>query len=245
MGLGVSLGPAALHGRRFRRSEVDLVAALWSDTVMMAGSARASTARASRRSPRALQATLQWLVWWSIGLPALSLADVAGAGSPAETAVVGSPSAPALTQASAPTQGAAPAQAAAVPTYTDSSNQALTALAARWDSLNVHERRALLTEVRRRMALQGGGNPSGVLQIRSERRYGRIIRQPDGRLIRIETKVVHVRPATEAETLASQRAGFGVGFEHRVGSAPPTEAGSISVQPASTQPAPAAPVEQR
>lgn len=244
MGLGVRLGPAALHGRRFRRSEVNLVAALWSDTVMMAGSARARTARASQRSPRALQATLQWLVWWSIGLPALSLAGVAAAGSPAETAVVGSPPASALTQASAPAQGAAPAQAAAVPTYTDSSNQALTALAARWDSLNVHERRALLTEVRRRMALQGG-NPAGVLQIRSERRYGRIIRQPDGRLIRIETKVVHVRPATEAETLASQRAGFGVGFEHRVGSAPPTEAGSISVQPASTQPAPAAPVEQR
>lgn len=102
---------------------------------------------------------------------------------------------------------------------------------------------ARLTEVRRRMALQGASSPSGVLQIRTERRYGRIIRQPDGRLIRIETKVVHVRPATEAEALASQRAGFGVGFEQRVGGAGATESTPISVQPAST--APAAPVEQR
>lgn len=201
---------------------------------MMAGSAHADTARAGGLLPRALQATLRCLVWLSVGLPALSLANeiVADASTTTEAARVDGASA------------SAPAQASAVPTYGDSSNQALTALAARWDTLNVHERRALLTEVRRRMALQRG-TPSGVLQIRSERRYGRIIRQPDGRLIRIETKVVHVRPATEAETLASQRAGFGVGFEQRVGGTAAIEGASVGVQPVSTQPAPTIPIEQR
>jgi hypothetical protein len=97
----------------------------------------------------------------------------------------------------------------------DSSDEDLTAMAARWDSLGKHERRVLLTEMKARMARQGG--PSSTLRIRTERRYGRIIRQADGRVIRIETQVVHVRPASPDELTAARQA-FGVGFEQRVGS---------------------------
>lgn len=103
--------------------------------------------------------------------------------------------------------------AAASRAYGDRSDEELTALAASWDSLNKHQRRALLTEMKLRMARNSGR--SGVIRIRTERRYGRIIRQPDGRVIHIETQVVHVRPI-DAEELAAERLGFGLGFEHRV-----------------------------
>jgi hypothetical protein len=64
------------------------------------------------------------------------------------------------------------------------------------------------------MARSGKGGP--VLQIRTERRYGRTIRQPDGRVIHIETNVVQVRPVTpEMLARAEAQGGFGVGFEHR------------------------------
>ncbi|MFM7120014.1 MAG: hypothetical protein ACKOZX_07165, partial [Gammaproteobacteria bacterium] len=203
---------------------------------MKAGSAHAGTVRLRPRASllclmglalkRAAQSAVQWtlhgLVCLSMGLPAVAAAAAtAGANGNAAADPSLSATPASVTPASATSASATPASVtpdpvgAIEPTYANSSNEALTALAARWDTLDVHERRALLTEVRRRMALQGASSPSGVLQIRTERRYGRIIRQPDGRLIRIETKVVHVRPATESEALASQRAGFGVGFEQR------------------------------
>ncbi|NBC22390.1 MAG: hypothetical protein GVY21_02830 [Gammaproteobacteria bacterium] len=125
---------------------------------------------------------------------------------------------------------AAPGLAAAVdasePAYGDHSDEELTALAADWDSLDRHQRRALLTEMKTRMARRGTSD-EGVLHIRTERRYGRLIRQPDGRVLRIETQVVHVRPidpqqmerleqaGNRVEQTGSRR-GFGVGFERRV-----------------------------
>lgn len=96
--------------------------------------------------------------------------------------------------------------------YREYSDQELTALAADWDSLDRHQRRALLTEMKLRMAHQRKGDD--VLHIRTERRYGRLIRKSDGRVIHIETQVVHVRPVKPDELKARQ--GFGVGFEHRV-----------------------------
>jgi hypothetical protein len=95
--------------------------------------------------------------------------------------------------------------------YGSHSDEELTALAADWDSLDRHQRRALLTEMRLRMARPGDGDE--VLHIRTERRYGRIIRQSDGRVIRIETQVVQVRPVNPGALEGRQ--GFGVGFEHR------------------------------
>ncbi|MDZ7668890.1 MAG: hypothetical protein U5Q16_05525 [Gammaproteobacteria bacterium] len=98
--------------------------------------------------------------------------------------------------------------------YGDRSDKELTALAANWDSLDKLQRRALLTEMKLRMARRGSNDGQGVIHIRTERRYGRIIRQADGRVIRIETQVVHVRPLDSENPSARQS--FGVGFERRV-----------------------------
>jgi hypothetical protein len=98
--------------------------------------------------------------------------------------------------------------------YADRSDEELAAMAAGWDALGQHERRSLLTEMKLRMARKG--DHSGIIRIRTERRYGRIIRQPDGRVIRIETQVVHVRPIDETDIDEPVRQGYGVGFERRV-----------------------------
>ena len=143
------------------------------------------------------------------GAPGFTLAAASSfAGTPAEvSAFAGSARSSALVPVAA-----AEASARALP-YRDRSDEELTALAADWDSLDRHQRRALLTEMKLRMARSG--EREGVLHIRTERRYGRIIRQSDGRVIRIETQVVHVRPV-DAEDLEGRQS-FGVGFEHRVG----------------------------
>ena len=96
--------------------------------------------------------------------------------------------------------------------YERHSDEELTALAADWDSLDRHQRRALLTEMKLRMARNGKRND--VIHIRTERRYGRLIRQSDGRVIRIETQVVHVRPVNPEDL--KPRHSFGVGFEKRL-----------------------------
>ena len=90
--------------------------------------------------------------------------------------------------------------------YADASDEALTKFAAQWDELNADQRRALLAEVKMRMARQGSSG--GVLRIRLQRRYGTVIRR--GRAtIRIE-----VRPVLKA------RQEFGEGFEQRTAEAP-------------------------
>lgn len=93
-------------------------------------------------------------------------------------------------------------------TYADKSDQELTALAARWDYLGEDEQRALLGEIKMRMARSRG--PEGALSIRTERRFGRIIRKPDGSVLHIQTRVVRVRPAGPSDTQT-----YGVGFERR------------------------------
>ncbi len=91
--------------------------------------------------------------------------------------------------------------------YAEKTDQELTELTAQWDALSDTERRALLIEVKMRMAR--GNAPEGVIRILTRRRFGRIIRQPDGSVVRIEAEVVQIRPkrpATES---------YGVGFEQR------------------------------
>jgi hypothetical protein len=118
-------------------------------------------------------------------------------------------------KAQAAADGAAePDTAPAGNPYGNRSDEELTVLAANWDALGQPDRRALLTEMKRRMARKG--DHSGVIRIRTERRYGRIIRQSDGRVIRIETQVVHVRPIDEDDIETPGRQSYGVGFERRV-----------------------------
>ncbi|MGI9325038.1 MAG: hypothetical protein ACR2PZ_07450 [Pseudomonadales bacterium] len=113
------------------------------------------------------------------------------------------------------------------------SDQALTTLAAEWDTLSPATRRVLLKEMQQRMSRQPQGRTraSGSLQIRSERRFGRRVRQADGSVVTIETRVVRLRsrpeaplqglpaakskskPRSDAVQVASGP--FGVGFEQR------------------------------
>lgn len=119
-------------------------------------------------------------------------------------------------------------------------------MASNWDGLDAATRRTLLKEMQRRMASarrarSGNRNPEvgqGVLQIRTERRFGRRVRQSDGSLVTIETRVVRVRQRAAAtgqsvvtEVTADQRAAerFGLGFEQR------SAARRVSVVPAGTR----------
>lgn len=119
-----------------------------------------------------------------------------------------------------------------LPDYSTSTHNELTALGARWDELADTERRALLREVKLRMAQRKDAD--GVLMIRTQRRYGRIFRHSDGRVLRIETQVVQVRPVAPGEGPS----GFGVGYERRsavVSEADTTTEAGTAVDPGQPQ----------
>jgi hypothetical protein len=123
--------------------------------------------------------------------------------------------------------------------YADKTDRELTELAAGWESLEEDQRRALLTEIKSRMHANSDKHP--VLTIQTERRYGRIVRQPDGSLVRIETTEHVVRYQALPEDAGDRP--FGLGFEQRVvaGGTPPPAAGNDA--PATTA-APANPPAQ-
>ena len=101
----------------------------------------------------------------------------------------------------------------AAPDYSNSSHHELTRLGARWDSLSAPEREALLREVKLRMAQRKDAD--GVLVIRTQRRFGSVY-SGNGRYLKIETKVIRVRPAERGAVPAgSTTRGFGTGFERR------------------------------
>ena len=127
--------------------------------------------------------------------------------------------------------------------YADKTDRELTALAAGWDALSEGERRALLTEIKSRMHTNSDKHP--VLTIQTERRYGRIVRQPDGSLVRIETTEHVVRYQALPEDAGDRP--FGLGFEQRVVAGPPSSAGSETAPastPANSSPAGQPPVIQ-
>ncbi len=124
---------------------------------------------------------------------------------------------PVQTPASVETVTTEPTQspsATAVISYAESTDEQLTTMRADWSSLSAAERRALLTEVKSRMARQQRNQTPGqrpTVKITTTRRFGRVVRQPDGSLVRIETSVVQVRKAQQPV----DGAGFGTGFENR------------------------------
>jgi hypothetical protein len=120
--------------------------------------------------------------------------------------------------------------AAAQTRYAEKTDRELTALAAGWETLSEDERRALLTEIKSRMHTNSAKAP--VLTIQTERRYGRIVRQPDGSLVRIETTEHVVRFQRLPEDAGDRP--FGLGFEQRVvagGGTPPSGDASQSPEP--------------
>ena len=112
-----------------------------------------------------------------------------------------------------------------LPDYSKSTDHELTRLGARWDRLSGPEREALLREVKLRMAQRKDAD--GVLMIRTQRRYGRVY-SGNGRYLKIETKVIRVRPSA-----GESSSGFGTGFEQRNAQPSPVEDGAKTEEPVS------------
>lgn len=98
-------------------------------------------------------------------------------------------------------------------TYTD---EELSEIASDWQSLTREQRRDYFIEMRRRMA-EARKKREDPPRIVGERRFGRIIPQPDGSVLRIEG-VVRYREgdATGDATGTATPPGYGTGFEQRV-----------------------------
>ncbi|MCY4565639.1 MAG: hypothetical protein OXE40_14340 [Gammaproteobacteria bacterium] len=99
--------------------------------------------------------------------------------------------------------GAQPARVS----YASVSDEDLTAIVARWDDLDAQQRRALLSEVKLRM--KRNGTAEGVLQVNVRRRYGTVVRHPNGARATLRVEVRSVKKPGSQE--------FGVGFEQRAG----------------------------
>ena len=103
---------------------------------------------------------------------------------------------------------AAASFAAAENPFTEYTDEELTQFAGDWQSLSTQERRDFFTEMRRRMTANGRQQ---AIPVGGVRRFGRIIRQPDGSVVRIEGVVRYRAPGGKA-----QQPGYGTGFEQRV-----------------------------
>ena len=95
--------------------------------------------------------------------------------------------------------------------YAVYSDAELTEVAGQWQSLDDEARRDFFIEVRRRM-----GEPSAVqsIPVRVERRFGKLIRGPNGTVLRIErfTRFEARRPNPQPAPPVE----YGTGFEQRV-----------------------------
>jgi len=102
--------------------------------------------------------------------------------------------------------------------YLAHTDEELSAIAADWQTLTTEERRDYFTEVRRRMA-EAGQKRAQALQLPrvvGERRFGRVIPQPDGSVLRIEG-VVRYRDGETTQTAQEDAPpDYGTGFEQRV-----------------------------
>ena len=101
------------------------------------------------------------------------------------------------------------------PDFAEVSDAELEEHVGQWDDLSVDERRALLTEVHRRM-LRAGKRP--VLRIQGERRFGYRVQQPDGSIVEVERREGFVRYQP-----VNPNKPFGVGFERRSGEELPSD----------------------
>lgn len=96
--------------------------------------------------------------------------------------------------------------------YQAHTDEDLSEIASDWQSLTTEERRDYFIEIRRRMA-EAGKKREDPPRIVGERRFGRIIPQPDGSILRIEG-VVRYREGDATGTATPP--GYGTGFEQRV-----------------------------
>ena len=138
------------------------------------------------------------------------------------------------TKQSGHTAGVEPAAArktAASGDLSQKSDSELTQLTAQWSHLSPSERRNLLAEVRGRMA--ASRQARRPIEVRVQRRYGRIVQKPDGSVV-LQTRVVEMRPKgapsnrsaaaqtgpskpnAQAATTPRRHVTFGFGFERRI-----------------------------
>lgn len=101
--------------------------------------------------------------------------------------------------------------------YQAHTDEELSVIAADWQTLTTEERRDYFTEVRRRMAEAGQKRAEalGLPRVIGERRFGRVIPQPDGSVLRIEG-VVRYRDGDTDQTAQETPTDYGAGFEQRV-----------------------------
>lgn len=142
----------------------------------------------------------------------------ASVGAPAFAQSGDGESAASAAQPNQPPSSAPEPQPATSADFAARSDAELTALTARWGELNPAQRRQLLAEVRSRMARTNSANARGLLgarggsvKVRVQRRYGRVVRKSDGRVV-MRTRVVEVGPKGQRQR---GRVTFGIGFEQR------------------------------
>ena len=113
------------------------------------------------------------------------------------------------------------------------SDAELTALSVHWSQLSAEQRRVLLKTVRTRMLLTDRA-AKGSSPLKPQRRFGRVVRQRDGSVVSIETRVFRSADGTRGSI--SRRMTFGAGFEQRQRSAQqaPADPGATAAEPSRT-----------
>ena len=115
--------------------------------------------------------------------------------------------------------GAFAAEADRANIYQDYTDEELSEIASDWQSLTTEERRDFSIEIHHRMAQAGKKLAVPPARIVEERRFGRIIRQPDGSVLRIEGVVRYRGNKTDQADQTETPPDYGTGFEQRVGQA--------------------------
>ena len=102
--------------------------------------------------------------------------------------------------------------------YLAHTDDELSAIAADWQTLTTEERRDYFIEVRRRMAEAGQKRAEAPRfpRVVEERRFGRVIPQPDGSVLRIEGVVRYREGETTRTAQEEAPPDYGTGFEQRV-----------------------------
>lgn len=96
--------------------------------------------------------------------------------------------------------------------YGGISNEELADVADRWDALNQDERRWFFVEVRKRLMATDG---TPTIPLGTSARFGQVVRNRDGTVVRIETTRVTPQRAATTPARDDPRA-YGLGFERRL-----------------------------
>lgn len=96
--------------------------------------------------------------------------------------------------------------------YAGISNEQLAEVADRWEDLNQNQRRWFFVEVRKRLMATDG---VPAIRIGASARFGQVVRNRDGSVVRIDTTPGTARPAGTTDARDDPRA-YGLGFERRL-----------------------------